>query len=40
VDAPFGDRHLRLDCPEHAPADADTRAAAWARFLSPEELIP
>lgn len=38
VDAPFGDRHLRLDCGEHAQADAETRAAAWARFLqSPAE---
>jgi DNA-binding MarR family transcriptional regulator len=33
VDAPFGDRHLRLDCGEHAEADAETRTAAWARFL-------
>lgn len=41
VDAPFGDRHLRLDCREHAPADAETRAAAWTRFLlSREELTP
>lgn len=40
VDAAFGDRHLRLDCGEHAQADAETRAEAWAQFLlsPPEEL--
>ncbi|MCL6554329.1 MAG: MarR family winged helix-turn-helix transcriptional regulator [Firmicutes bacterium] len=34
VDAPFGDRHLRLDCPDHQPADADAQARAWARFAA------
>jgi DNA-binding MarR family transcriptional regulator len=35
VDAPFGDRQLRLECGEHAQADAEIRAATWARFLNP-----
>lgn len=26
VDAPFGERSLRLDCPDHEPASADTSA--------------
>lgn len=40
VDAPFGNRHLRLDCGEHSQADAETRAATWARFLlSPTEEL-
>ncbi|HXF96818.1 MAG TPA: helix-turn-helix domain-containing protein [Gemmatimonadales bacterium] len=32
VDAPFGDRELRLDCPDHAPADPAARRALWSRF--------
>ena len=32
VDAPFGDRHLRLACPEHSEADADEQQAVWERF--------
>lgn len=32
VDAAFGDRHLRLACAEHAPADPPAAAAAWATF--------
>ncbi len=32
VDAAFGDAALRLDCGDHAEADPDTRADAWARF--------
>jgi len=34
VDAPFGDRHLRLDCPEHAEADAALATANWRRFTT------
>jgi DNA-binding MarR family transcriptional regulator len=34
VDAPFGDRHLRLDCPEHAEADAALASANWRRFTT------
>ncbi|WP_218667979.1 MarR family winged helix-turn-helix transcriptional regulator [Sphingopyxis sp. KK2] len=41
VDAPFGDRHLRLNCAEHVlapPADLD---AIWARFTGrPEQGSP
>lgn len=32
VDAPFGDRHLRLDCPEQAAAPADEASANWIRW--------
>lgn len=32
VDAPFGDRHLRLDCAEHEAADAADVARNWQRF--------
>jgi DNA-binding MarR family transcriptional regulator len=34
VDAPFGDRHLRLDCPEQDPLPAGEAEAVWARFVS------
>ncbi len=34
VDAPFGDRDLRLECPDHDPADPDSAAKTWARFSS------
>jgi DNA-binding MarR family transcriptional regulator len=34
VDAPFGDRHLRLDCADHAPAEAALAAANWSAFLA------
>jgi DNA-binding MarR family transcriptional regulator len=30
VDAPFGDRHLRLDCLEQEPAPPDEAKAIWA----------
>jgi DNA-binding MarR family transcriptional regulator len=36
VDAPFGDRHLRLNCAEQEEAPAEQRAAAWERFQLPE----
>lgn len=32
VDAAFGDRRLRLDCPEHEAADVDAQAALWSQF--------
>jgi DNA-binding MarR family transcriptional regulator len=34
VDAPFGDRHLRLDCPEQDPLPAGEAEAVWLRFVS------
>lgn len=33
VDAPFGGRHLRLDCGEHAPAEPQARDATWKLFV-------
>ncbi|MGH6845589.1 MAG: MarR family winged helix-turn-helix transcriptional regulator [Methylocella sp.] len=32
VDAPFGDRALRLDCAEHEPANSAEQAHNWAVF--------
>lgn len=32
VGADFGDRQLRLDCPEHSSADAEKLAALWRSF--------
>ncbi|PRY16775.1 MarR family winged helix-turn-helix transcriptional regulator [Kineococcus rhizosphaerae] len=32
VDAPFGDRHLRLACPEHEDAPAQEQELSWQRF--------
>lgn len=40
VDAPFGDRHLRLDCPEHAPAAAEDGSAAYARWAGQDDADP
>ncbi len=34
VNAPFGDRDLRLECPDHEPADETKVNAAWAAFSS------
>jgi DNA-binding MarR family transcriptional regulator len=34
VDAPFGDRSLRLDCPEHETASAAAMAEQWRVFVS------
>jgi DNA-binding MarR family transcriptional regulator len=34
VDAPFGDRQLRLDCPDFAANDADAAEAVWQRFVA------
>lgn len=33
VDAPFGDRSLRLDCLDFAPAGAEERDHLWATFV-------
>lgn len=33
VDAPFGDRSLRVDCGEHAEAEEGQQQGMWARFL-------
>lgn len=35
VDAPFGDRHLRLECPDHEPASQEQMEAAWTSFVHP-----
>jgi DNA-binding MarR family transcriptional regulator len=34
VDAAFGDRDLRVDCGDHAPASAEDAARAWETFLA------
>ncbi|WP_256874622.1 MarR family winged helix-turn-helix transcriptional regulator [Nostoc sp. C057] len=34
VNAPFGDRHLRLECPEHITAEPQVAERAWQIFLS------
>jgi DNA-binding MarR family transcriptional regulator len=36
VDAPFGDRHLRLECADHRPAPATQAEAAWRLFAGPD----
>jgi DNA-binding MarR family transcriptional regulator len=33
VNAPFGDRHLRLDCPEHEPAADAAQERNWASYV-------
>jgi len=38
VDAPMGDRHLRLDCREHAPAPAALHQKNWAHFTEARPL--
>ncbi|MBL8859919.1 MAG: winged helix-turn-helix transcriptional regulator [Planctomycetes bacterium] len=35
VDAAFGDRHLRVDCDEHEPAESALQLTNWAAFTSP-----
>lgn len=35
VDAPFGDQHLRLDCPEHEEAQLSDQIEAWQQFTRP-----
>lgn len=34
VDAPFGDRHLRFNCPEHDEAPAGEQEPSWKRFIA------
>jgi DNA-binding MarR family transcriptional regulator len=34
VNAPFGDRHLRLECPEHVAAEPQAAERAWQTFLA------
>lgn len=34
VDAPFGDRHLRLDCAEFSAAPPDAQRVIWARYVA------
>jgi DNA-binding MarR family transcriptional regulator len=34
VDAPFGDAHLQLDCPDHEPASPEAASAIWSSFLN------
>jgi len=33
--SPMADRHLRLECPEHAAGDASTQDSNWGRFNGP-----
>lgn len=39
VDAPFGDRHLRLDCPEQEAAPIDEREGAWRRWSRSDRSV-
>jgi hypothetical protein len=34
VNAPFGDRHLRLNCAEHVAADPEIAKQNWNLYLS------
>jgi DNA-binding MarR family transcriptional regulator len=38
VDAPFGDRHLRLNCAEQEDASPEWKHAVWERFATPNVL--
>jgi hypothetical protein len=38
VDAPFGDKLLRIDCPEHLPASPDQQERQWQAFLNREPV--
>lgn len=40
VDAPFGDRALRVDCGDHEAADAATADLVWAHFVRREDPAP
>lgn len=39
VDAPFGDRHLRLNCAEQEDAPSEQREANWERFSRPRGMV-
>jgi DNA-binding MarR family transcriptional regulator len=34
IEAPFGDRQLRLACRDHIPASSDQAEASWIRFVA------
>ncbi len=34
VDAPFGDRALRVECPEHESGPPDEAARRWEQFVA------
>jgi DNA-binding MarR family transcriptional regulator len=34
IDTAFGDRALRIHCPDHEQAERDAREAAWTRFIA------
>ncbi|QBD83688.1 MarR family transcriptional regulator [Ktedonosporobacter rubrisoli] len=34
VDLPFGDRHLRLECPDHEPSPPEAAERIWKQFVS------
>lgn len=36
VNAPFGDRHLRLECPEHMAAEPQIAEQNWRKFIALE----
>lgn len=36
VDAPFGDRLIRIDCNEHEPASSDQQESQWQTFIKRE----
>jgi DNA-binding MarR family transcriptional regulator len=40
VNAPFGDRELRVDCADHQPAAPDEAQTIWQSFLRSEEARP
>lgn len=41
VQAPFGNRHLRLSCPEHEAADPEVQRVVWMKFTgSPANDVP
>jgi DNA-binding MarR family transcriptional regulator len=40
VDAPFGDRQLRLDCSEFEDAAPELAQRNWQRFVAPEDANP
>jgi DNA-binding MarR family transcriptional regulator len=35
VNAPFGDKSLQVDCPDHVVAEDQARSGAWIRFIMP-----
>lgn len=37
VDAPFGTRHLQMDCPDHQLADAKQAELSWQAFQTAEQ---